>query len=752
MVYRHRYLPLPNPLAYSPVYTDPESNRYLEPGETMSYGAFLEWGPIAPEKAEEIPDAVRTNWACDLLAQEHTDPFFIALGMYSPHFPNYAPQKFFDMYDPETIEVPYLYEDDLDDLPDHIRNRMTNRLQIQDNLEMLDVVEEAVIGYLACVSFADAMLGRVLDALEASAYNDNTIILFWSDQGYHHGEKGQWGKHTLWQETSHVPFIFAGNGLPENKTVETTVSLVDIYPTLIELCNLPEQHQMDGTSLAPVLNDPSSAVDRDVFMAYMQRGGYAIINSEWRYIQYHDGSEELYDLKSDPNEWYNLATDQNYTDIKNEMKQSAPAEFHAAGTPRNTLDLVIQNDSFYWEPKDKSVPAKFINCSITFSNPIKQQGISFVENIYRDSMAFTEQVIKEQKDCRYIPAGKSCYFDADDQFITSSDNALTLSITYLDDSESNFELQYNAAGVANKSIVISKTNTDEWITNTVMVADAAFDNQFDYQADFRVTGEVYIRSVSIDKYRPSDVSVDFDDHIIERGMEFLVGTDPSRETYTEKATIGGEECRYIPRDDKRKYGYFTVLDDIITATDNNLIFEITYYDSGTNTLSLQYNSTSEDYHKTDITLTDTKTWKTRTFNVTNAALDNQQNNQSDFRVMGEAYIKRVAVSIGSELPEIPEVPIVYITPQEPAEPAGARQIKQQDQPVSVDYEHGTLRVSVPEEMIDADLQIYNYLGQSVYQTTIDQTEELVRLPGDSKLYILSVQNAGKYITRVFVAF
>src|SRR6056297_32554 len=227
MGYRGSDVPWPDPRPYSPVYTDPESDRYLEPGETMNYGAFLEWGPIAPEKAEEIPDAVRTNWACDLLAQAQIDPFFIALGMYSPHFPNYAPQKFFDMYDPDTIEVPYIYEDDLDDLPDHIRNRMTHRLSIQENLEKLDVVQEAVTGYLACVSFADAMLGRVLDALEASAYKDNTILLFWSDQGYHHGEKGQWGKHTLWQETSHVPFIFAGNGLPENKTVETTVSLVD---------------------------------------------------------------------------------------------------------------------------------------------------------------------------------------------------------------------------------------------------------------------------------------------------------------------------------------------------------------------------------------------------------------------------------------------------------------------------------------------------------------------------------------------
>jgi arylsulfatase A-like enzyme len=354
MGYRGSDVPFPDPRPYSPVYTDSRSKRYLECGKTMDWGAFLEWGPIAPELAETIPDAIRTNWVCDLLAEEHNDPFFIALGMYAPHFPNYAPQEFFDLYDRNTVIVPDLNNNDLDDLPDHIRTRMTNRLNIQANLEMLDAVEDAVLGYLACVSFADAMLGRVLDALEVSPYNANTVVIFWSDQGYHHGEKGQWGKHTLWQETSHVPFIIAGNGLPENKRVATTVSLGDIYPTLIELCNLPRQQQMDGVSLVPVLNNPESAVDRNVFMTYMESGGYVIINSDWRYIQYHDGSEELYDLKNDPNEWYNLAMDKSYSSIIDEMKLSAPAEFHEVATPRNRLNLIIKDNTFYWEPKGKS--------------------------------------------------------------------------------------------------------------------------------------------------------------------------------------------------------------------------------------------------------------------------------------------------------------------------------------------------------------------------------------------------------------
>ncbi|MCP4312297.1 MAG: sulfatase-like hydrolase/transferase [Bacteroidetes bacterium] len=754
MGYRGSDVPWPDPRPYSPVYTDPRSNRYLEPGETIDYGAFLEWGPISSDKAELIPDAVRTNWVCNLLDQEHTDPFFIGLGLYTPHFPNYAPQAFFDMYDRDSIIVPYIKEDDLDDLPDHIRNRMTNRLNIQANLVTLDAVENAVIGYLACVSFADAMLGRVLDALDSSAYKDNTVVIFWSDQGYHHGEKGQWGKHTLWQETSHVPFIFAGNGLPENKRVSTSVSLIDMYPTLIELCNLPEQHQMDGESLVPVLHNPESAIDRNVFMTYMEKGGYALINSNWRYIQYHDGSEEFYDLNNDPNEWYNLASDQGYRDIINEMKLSAPSEFHADATQRNTLNLVIENDSFYWEPKDKSRATTFINGSIIFTNPIRQQGISFVEITNRDSVAFTEQVINGEQDCRYIPENKFCYFKVDDQYFNSDDSDITFHITYFDDSNSNFELQYNSTGPIDKSIVIAKTSTNQWQKKTIMVADAAFNNQLNYQSDFRLTGEVNIRSISIDKPLPSDVSVVFADQIIENGMEFVVGTDPTKETYTEKVAIGGHECRLISYADKRKYGYFKANDTFIKPADNRLTFEVTYYDSGTKALTIQYNAisgTNPNYKKADITRTNTNTWMTKSFIVTDAALDNKQNNQSDFRIMGEAYIRRVALRIGSEIPEAPEIPVENVIPKETENPVGTRQIELPNHNVKVWFNEGMLSILIPDEMIKAELRIYNIMGQEIYRTRMTQTEESVNLPSDSNFYIVVIQDRNTFTSKKIIA-
>ena len=114
---------------------------------------------------------------------------------------------------------------------------------LHQRLEELDAVEDAILGYLACISSADAMMGRVLDALEASLYADNTIVVLWSDHGYHHGEKGDWGKHTLWERTSNVPFIWAGPGVAEGKKTDVTVSLIDMYPTLGEMCGLPEPAQ-----------------------------------------------------------------------------------------------------------------------------------------------------------------------------------------------------------------------------------------------------------------------------------------------------------------------------------------------------------------------------------------------------------------------------------------------------------------------------------------------------------------------------
>lgn len=336
--------PRPTPFPYSP---------YSIKNAASGSALHLEWGPIQNEKEDDMIDAIRTNWACNVIQQKHEKPFFLALGLYSPHYPNYAPQKYFDMYDLDSIQLPPYNENDLADLPERIRKNMTNRSKQHKELEELGALKDAVRGYLAATSFADAMLGRILDALDKSPDKDNTIVVFWSDQGFHHGEKKHWGKHTLWERTSHVPFIWAGKGIPENRKVETTVSLIDMYPTFIEMCNLPKTKNIEGTSLAPVLKNPSIAADRNVLLPSNEKGSYAVINTNWRYISYNDGGEELYNVKEDPNEWKNLAADEKYRPIMQEMQKSAPKTFAPEVTPKNELELVVEGDKFYWKKKVK---------------------------------------------------------------------------------------------------------------------------------------------------------------------------------------------------------------------------------------------------------------------------------------------------------------------------------------------------------------------------------------------------------------
>lgn len=750
MGYRGSDVPFPDPRPYSPYYNDPRSPYYLEPGEVPDWGGFLEWGPISPEEAEIIPDAIRTNWVCKLLEQEHSDPFFIGLGLYTPHFPNYAPQEFFDMYDRDSIQVPDLFAGDLDDLPDYIRKKMSNRLIKQQTLEEVDAVEDAILAYLACVSFADAMVGRVLDALDSSAYKNNTLVLFWSDQGYHHGEKGQWGKHTLWQETSHVPFIVAGAGLPENKRVETTVSLIDMYPTLIELCKLSPQHPMDGVSLVPALLNPDEAVDRSVMMNYMERGGYAIINQDWRYIHYHDGSEELYDLNTDPNEYDNLAANPGYRNTMDALKQSAPAEFHPPATPRSALNLVIQDSAFYWEAKDKSADAPFIDCSILFTDPIRQQGMSFKETTRRDSLSFTEQVLAGGKECRHIPAQHFCYVWVDDPWFSEADRTLVFRITYFDDGDSGFELHYGSRESESKIIAIPLTNTQLWITREFRVTDAELSGNLEYQADFSIRGEVSIRSVQVEKPLPSEAWIEFDEEIMQQGMEFLVRTDPSRETYTEQALMGEVFCRYIPWEEKRKYGYFRVDDALISPSDKDLTFEVTYFDQGSSALSFQYSASSATYKVAELPRNNTQKWISKTFPVRDAAFANLQNNQSDFRIRGEAHVRRVALRLGTEEPEIPEIPVVFVNPKAPEEPIGGLHKQELERKFLLAYRQNHLHLRVPETMLQGELRIFETTGQCLYSATIGQCHEMIPLSLSSGAYIVLFQSKRAQISKKLI--
>jgi len=191
-----------------------------------------------------------------------------------------------------------------------------------DDLELIQKhhgMPHIVQSYLACISHADSLVGVLMDALEAAGCADHTIIVFWSDHGYHFGEKHHFAKDTLWERSSHVPFIWVVPGVTRRGTRSSRpVSLIDIYPTLIELCGLPPKHDLEGVSLKPLLQDPARRWDRPAVMTF-QRGNHAVRSERWRYIRYADGAEELYDHRRDPNEWNNLAGQAEFEPVKRQL-------------------------------------------------------------------------------------------------------------------------------------------------------------------------------------------------------------------------------------------------------------------------------------------------------------------------------------------------------------------------------------------------------------------------------------------------
>ncbi|MFK7849427.1 MAG: sulfatase [Akkermansiaceae bacterium] len=316
---------------------------------------FLEIGAIPDDQEEAMADTKRINWACSILKKKHDKPFFLGVGIYAPHFPNFAPQKYFDLYEESELNMPEYKEGDLEDLAKMVRQRMINRKKLHhDRLEKWGLLKESLHAYLACVSYGDAMLGRVLDTLEASDYRENTAIVVWSDHGYHQGQKGEWGKHSLWERTTHVPFIWAGPGIAKNKKVNATVSLLDMFPTFVEMCGLAPDPGLEGQSLVLTLKNPTSAKDRDVFVPWLHPNSYAVINEKWRYIHFKDGSQELYNLQEDPNEWHNLAGSAEHVDVMKKLRASAPKNPAKPGTDKVQLRLVIDGTDYRWEGKKKA--------------------------------------------------------------------------------------------------------------------------------------------------------------------------------------------------------------------------------------------------------------------------------------------------------------------------------------------------------------------------------------------------------------
>lgn len=282
----------------------------IRPANGIPKTAHFDWGPVEVGDGA-MGDTRVTDWGVKFLGQEHEGPFFLAVGLFRPHLPWYVPKKYFDEYPLADVKLPEMKEDDLDDVPP-IGRRMARPGGDHAKVLKYNQWEKAVQGYLASISYADGQIGRLIAALDGSPYAGNTIIVLWTDHGWHLGEKLHWRKFTLWEEAGRVPLVFVVPGVTKPGTrCDRTVSLLDIYPTLADLCGLPVGEHLEGKSLKPLLEDPTLPWDRPVVTTH-GRNNHSVRSERWRYIRYSDGSEELYDHRSDPMEWTNLAGDPKY--------------------------------------------------------------------------------------------------------------------------------------------------------------------------------------------------------------------------------------------------------------------------------------------------------------------------------------------------------------------------------------------------------------------------------------------------------
>lgn len=285
--------------------------------------AGFDWYPLVAEDTA-LGDGQVVGWVERQLLAESEAPRFLAAGIYRPHLPWYVPEHYFDLHPLDEIQLPPYRPDDLDDVSAFAARSDTLSVETHEWVLAADAWEDGVQAYLASVSYADAMVGRLIDTLDATGRADNTIIVLWGDHGFHLGEKGRWRKMTLWNESLHVPFIIVAPGITTpGATTRAPVSLMDIYPTLVELAGLERPAHVEGRNLVPLLEDPTLEWDYPVLSTYGY-GNHAVVSERYRYISNADGSEELYDMIDDPNEWTNLANDARYADVIEELATHLP--------------------------------------------------------------------------------------------------------------------------------------------------------------------------------------------------------------------------------------------------------------------------------------------------------------------------------------------------------------------------------------------------------------------------------------------
>lgn len=297
----------------------PEKKISSYPGHPL-----WDWG-VYPEQDEQMPDYQIAEWAVERLAEKHDSARWMGVGFYRPHVPQFAPQKWFDLYPLESLQLPKTLQDDLQDIPPYGID--ITRLEHVSPTHEWVVENEAwkplVQSYLACVSFVDDQVGKVVRALEKSSYAENTYIVLFSDHGFHLGEKERYAKRSLWEDGARTPMIIVGPGIEKGKVCHKPAQLLDIYPTLLALTGLQADPLLEGNSLLPLLKDPEAEWPHMARTSFGP-GNYAIVSEQYRFIQYNDGSEEFYDHTTDPHEWHNVIAEEEYAEVIQQHRQEVP--------------------------------------------------------------------------------------------------------------------------------------------------------------------------------------------------------------------------------------------------------------------------------------------------------------------------------------------------------------------------------------------------------------------------------------------
>lgn len=329
----------------------PRPPHKLAPPTPMGDHPLVDWG-VWPTNNDDTGkgDFLVASWAVEQIHSLPNDrPFFLAAGFALPHVPCYATQKWFDLYPDDDSLLPQVLEGDRDDTPRFSWylhwNLPEPRLKwLRETGQWRNLVRS----YLACTSFVDSQVGRLLDALDETGRAENTIVVLWSDHGWHLGEKQITGKNTLWERSTRVPLVFAGPGVTPGQVCRRPAELLDIYPTLVELCGLPKKDDLEGHSLLAQLKDAAAERPWPAITTHNQ-GNHAIRTEAWRYIRYADGSQELYDLQSDPREEQNLADKPRFRATIEELSRWLPGKDVGPAPGSASRVLTLYDKTPVWE-------------------------------------------------------------------------------------------------------------------------------------------------------------------------------------------------------------------------------------------------------------------------------------------------------------------------------------------------------------------------------------------------------------------